>query len=1064
MVQLRIYSLGAFRVTQEHNIINAFDTDKTRALLVYLAVESERPHRRDYLAGLLWSDQPAKKALHNLRQALSSLRKALPGSPDNPPYLLIEGDTVQFNPDSDYWLDVNAFENESAGTLANYARQSQVGRLHIRRLRHALELYKGHFLDQFFLEDSILFEEWATLRREAISRRAIEGLSILVEYYERRAEYNLARQAAIRLVELAPWVETAHGHIMRLYAMDGQWNAVQAQYYNCRRYLKKELGVEPSPETQALFQQIRLASANNTPLSPGFPITPTNLPWPSAPFVGRETELDEIAKLLADMHCHLISLLGPGGIGKTRLAIEAAREQVGIFPDGVFFVPLSALSSEEGIITTIAEILGIAFPEREEAKERLFKYLSGKKLLLVLDSFEHLLLYVPLVVDILKIAPGIVILVTSRERLNLQEEILFPLDGLSYPTQITELVSSPQNYSAVVLFLKCAQRVKRNFSLSSGEQADVIRICQLLDGLPLGIELAAGTILRHTCQEIANELTHSFNILSTSTVNIPARHRSLQAAFEISWQLLTETERMAFSRLSVFHNGFTTEAVFQVTGVTPATLESLQDKSLLRRSTTTPDNRYDMHEAIRQFATEKLKSNPSEYKQTLVDHTNYFCTFMQTRSQLPDSEQLHQTTLVFAPEIENARAAWLYAIHNYFFQEAEGCIDSLYHYYHNLSRYQEGADLFEQAIQQWRGNPEQERRLGLVLSRQGALYQSLGNYVLTRALLEESLSIFQRMGILDEQVFCLTRLANVYFKQGKTQEAEQLARKIQVLSKDTDNIVGKSSALHLLGAIRSRAGKFEEAKILLEESLDAARTTGNPRLILTPLNQLGDIEGNLGDYEACETIFLECLALSRELNDQFSIGVHLNNLGTVYHVLEKYKEAKAYYQESLDICRKIGDQDGQAIALSNLGEIAIIFSEHEKAHTFFQEGLEIGRAIQSQWTIMANLTNLGETACILHKYQEALEYLTESAQLAIESHTLTMLMRILVNLGKLYSSQGDKRRAIDLLTLVIHQPACEPDIRNKSLRLLVELGVPEPGASCLSFDTVVADLLDSARH
>lgn len=264
MSQLRLSLLGPFEATLDGTPVAA-SADKARALLAYLAVEAGRPHRREFLAGLLWGDQPEQRALHSLRQALSALRKALADEGRPVPFLLTTADAVELNPASDHWLDVRAFREHVDAALRHYGPRSTTGRLDVRRLRQAAALYRGHFLDQFFLSGSAAFEEWATLQREALSRRALEAFSVLAEYHERRGEYALARAAAGRLVELAPWAEMARGQLMRLLALDGQWSAAQAQYHACRRYLREELGVEPAAETTALYAQIHAAGPAPSP-------------------------------------------------------------------------------------------------------------------------------------------------------------------------------------------------------------------------------------------------------------------------------------------------------------------------------------------------------------------------------------------------------------------------------------------------------------------------------------------------------------------------------------------------------------------------------------------------------------------------------------------------------------------------------------------------------------------------------------------------------------------------------------------------------------------------------
>jgi DNA-binding SARP family transcriptional activator len=414
-----------------------FETDKTRALLVYLAVESSRPsqwrrpHRREHLAGLLWSDIPEKRALQNLRQTILYLRKALREDRAAIPCLIATRDEVLLNPAVDYWLDVKAFNGALDEAYRHYRRRNGQGWLNIRPLQRGLAQFQDEFLEQFYLSGSSLFDEWASLQREEHNRRTIEALALLADYHQRRSEFALARQAAARIVELAPWEETAQAQMMRLLAMDKQWSAAQNQYIILRRYLREQLGVEPSQATTSLFDEIRITATHNTIIQSHFPLARHNLPNTPTPFVGREAVLDFLSERLSDPECRLLSLLGPGGIGKTRLALEAAHAQVGIAADGVFFVPLGSISSREHIPSAIADALGFVFTERGDPQTQILDYLRNKEILLVLDNFEHLLAAqgsTGLLSEILRQTSRIKLFVTTRERLYLQEECVCPLE------------------------------------------------------------------------------------------------------------------------------------------------------------------------------------------------------------------------------------------------------------------------------------------------------------------------------------------------------------------------------------------------------------------------------------------------------------------------------------------------------------------------------------------------------------------------------------------------------------------------------------------------------------
>jgi DNA-binding SARP family transcriptional activator len=396
MAHLSLVLLGALRLELDGTPVTAFESDKVRALLAFLAVEADRPHRRDALAGLLWPERPERAAHLSLNQALANLRRAIGDRTAVTPLLRITPETIQFDRASDHDLDVVAFSDLLAACDQHSHRHPETCTSCARRLHQAAALYRGSFLDQFFLSDSALFEEWALVKRERLHRRVLRALAQLADYYERRGEYDAAQHYLWSQLELDPWREESHRQLMRVLALGGQRSAALMQYATCRRILTEELGVEPETETAALYAQIQRGAA----LTNGRATLPTtNVPahTPLTPFIGRETELAQLADRLEDRGCRLLTLVGLGGIGKTRLALQAATDQRASFRDGVCFVALAQLRSAEFVVPAIAGALRFAFHGAVDPKTQLLAYLRAKDLLLVLDNFEHLLPAAPIV-------------------------------------------------------------------------------------------------------------------------------------------------------------------------------------------------------------------------------------------------------------------------------------------------------------------------------------------------------------------------------------------------------------------------------------------------------------------------------------------------------------------------------------------------------------------------------------------------------------------------------------------------------------------------------------------
>ncbi len=397
MAGLSIHLLGSFHVTLDGQPVTSFGYDKVRALLAYIAVEQEYPHRREALAGLLWPDQSDKSAHDSLRNALAKLRHAIGDQDAQPPYLIINHEEIQFNGSSDHSLDVDAFASLLEESEHHPHTSLEACPLCLGRLEQATVLYRGSFLADFYLPDSQPFEEWCTVKCEQLQRKALEAFHALVDAHINRSDLSQALRYVYRLLEMEPLYEKSHRQLMRLLALNGQHNVAIAHYKQLQQLLVNELGVEPEDESQALYHQI--LSETRGELSIG------NLPASVTPFIGRQAELAEIKSRLEDPGCRLLTILGPGGVGKTRLALEAAHEQRYNFPHGAYLVPLSSLNGLEALIPAISESLRLSPGSSKNLRQQLLDYLRQKSLLLVMDSFEQVLEGNEIAVELLREAP-----------------------------------------------------------------------------------------------------------------------------------------------------------------------------------------------------------------------------------------------------------------------------------------------------------------------------------------------------------------------------------------------------------------------------------------------------------------------------------------------------------------------------------------------------------------------------------------------------------------------------------------------------------------------------------
>jgi hypothetical protein len=394
--------------------------------------------------------------------------------------------------------------------------------------------------------DSAPFEEWLVVQREALHRQALDAFHDLAAYHEAQGAYEQAIVYGQRQLAMESWRESAHRQLMRTLALKGDRAVALAQYDTCCRALVQELGTEPEPETTALYERIRAGEE----LQAEEALPPHNLPVQLSPFVGREAELAEIQARLRDPACRLLTLVGPGGSGKTRLALQAAAGQLDSYAQGVFFVSLAPLSSVEGIVPTIAQAIGFSLYGEGDPQQQLLNYLQQKNVLLILDDYTHLLEGASIATEILKTAPAVQVLVTSRAGLHVQGEFRFAVEGMAYPEG--DWGKDAANYGAVKLFLQSTQTMRPGFALAGEHLADVVRICRLVEGIPLGILLAAAWIEILTPGEIAAEIEQSLDFLESNLRDAPERQRSMRVVFDYSWKLLSERERAVMQALSVF--------------------------------------------------------------------------------------------------------------------------------------------------------------------------------------------------------------------------------------------------------------------------------------------------------------------------------------------------------------------------------------------------------------------------------------------------------------------------------------------------------------------------------
>ena len=766
-----------------------------------------------------------------------------------------------------------------------------------------------------------------------------------------------------------------------------------------------------------------------------------NLPVQTTPFVGRQAELVEVGRLLEDPAVRLVTLVGLGGMGKTRLALEAGSAQVhrSGLEQGVYWVSLAPVNSPNEMVPAIAEVLGLRFREGSEPRQQLLSYLREKQMLLILDNLEHLVAGVDLLTDILGAAAGVRVLTTSRVRLGLPEEHAFSLGGLDlpdWPLHPAEMSVAPapdsshiqqaMQASAVKLFLQSARRVDPRFELAAGDLHSVVRICRLVEGMPLGILLAAAWIEMLSPAEIAAEMEHSLDFLATDGQQVPKRQRSMRAVFDYTWAALADRERAIFRTLAVFHGGFAREAVQQVSGASLRELLGLVNRSLLHR---TPTGRYEVHELVWQYAAEKLAAASAEEEVARDHHAAYYAAFMADRGPALRGMSQSQPLAQIAPEANNVRAAWDWALARGRLEDLERILDPLADFCRLCGWYREGETLFSRAAQQMAGASELRARLlfGKVQLQQGRFTNLLGNDVEADRLLTASLALFRELEATPEIAHALCLLGGAESLYGAPRREHCLEG--LALYREIGDRRGTAAALQGLAWCAWCDEEHAEAKLRFQDSLALFRQVGDPEGMTRCMHGLGHTCWILGEYGQGEQIHTEMLRLCQDTGNRGGTARALGDLGIDVYGLRQYAKAYELLAQSLALYRDMGDMAGVTDELGDLAEAANLLGDYAAAERYAREVV----AFVESWFAYRVL---GNAARGLGNYVDARAYLCRSLQVTGRPGRY---LWPLLGVAQLLACQGEKERALELLSLIMNHRMSWQVVKDQARLLAVEL-------------------------
>ncbi|MEZ4861147.1 MAG: BTAD domain-containing putative transcriptional regulator [Caldilineaceae bacterium] len=947
---MKLQLLGTPQATLHGQRLTGFITSKAEALFYYLAVTG-RVHTRAFLATILWPDMAENRARKNLRDVISNLRK-LVGD-----YLIISRHDLAFNQRQPYWLDVELF---STGLSAPNAS--------LNDLREAIGLYKGEFLESFQILNAAPFEVWVQQQRAEYHSLVINALQTLADRYSALQAYESALTATRRLLLLEPWNEEAHRKQMLFLAQSGQRTAALAQYQSCVQVLADELAVTPMSETTALYRQIsetvlvdktkpateaESATAYRTALLP----LPNNLPRQLTPMIGRTQEIATIRSKLLDPHYPLVTIVGEGGIGKTRLAqaiayslleSEATAQRHLYFADGVWFVSLLEAKAtdnlEDQLAFAISEALRLPLLGDSPFKAQLFERLRKMRLLLILDNFEHVVAGAGFLLELLQSVYGAKVLVTARRRLNLQAEHLYRLEGLATPTAAEGKVTAKEQllkYESFQLFIERATRVASGFTLTDENQADVAAICHAVGGLPLGIELAAALTEEHDVKTIAQQLQHNYAILATSLADLPSRHRTMQAVLDYSWQLLSPTESAVLAACAVFHGGFSGDAALAVADTTSGNLSALVEHSLLHR---TRSDRFELHELIRQYALAKLEQQVERAKQVHERHYAYYFQQIQQWTNAPNQAKLQRT---LRNELDNIRAAWRWASNHIAFETLAESGEALFRFYDALGLYREGYQLMEQSVAYVR------RRIATQADSGGQNHSQQEHATRTLAMLLLTTAAMQRW-----------------------------------------------------------LGQPDSALQLTLEGLQLAHASSAVALLARGYIVTGDIRLLYHDLPAALTAYETGLAYARQSNATYDEIRGVIGVGQIFQAQQDLAVASTYYQSALELAWHLQNDKLERLALTNLANFYKDANNWSQALQLAHSLVITSRTAREWVTTMHGAALMGECYSRLGQFQQAQRYLQQALQvaqeLAIPYHQANLYLLITNN----YLAQEDFAAAL----------------------------------------------------
>jgi predicted ATPase/DNA-binding SARP family transcriptional activator/Tfp pilus assembly protein PilF len=952
--------------------------ERRTQLLVYLALRRTPVSRAD-LASLLWPRQPAAQAFTNLRKTLFRMQST--------PWadaVKAVGGLLQVEASSDVLDFEQALRAEAPAAL--------------------LAVRDGELLRGFEDDDNELWSNWLLVERErlrvmwrqaALARLAADG---------ERAD---AMALSARLLEIDPLDEAALGAHMTWLARDGQAARARQAYRAFADRLAQELGVAPGSELRALNDALG-AVASPAPAA-------VAVHAPEEGFVGRSVELRQIRELLSNPECRLLTLVGPGGVGKTRLARQAMHALASVVANDAEFISLEDVPVVGEIAGRLAQDLGVRLDPRRDPLDSVIDFLQARRMLLVLDNLEHLAAGAPLLLRLVQGCPGLKLLVTSRVRLGLPLEWLMPVSGLPCP-EASDL-DHIEAFDAVRLFVQAARRVEPTL-LPTSEAAAIIDICRQVEGLPLALELAASWTRVLSCESIAAELRQGSELLRATDAAHPVRHASIAVVFEQTWRLLGPTERDALSRLAVFSGGFTPQAARAVADASLPVLATLADQSLLRKD----GARLFMHPLVQQLAAQRLGTESGA--STRQAHAMYYLRWLAELRHGVEAGDREAMQWVDT-ECDNCRSALQWSVTHDARDVAAKGVTTLLQFCDHRARLEEGLTILQETIA---SHPDGE----------------------TSAL----------------KAMLMGAAAHLEYRLDRYDEAESTA--VQALNNDevTHHPDTQLQCLKVLGSCSLRRGRLDDAERFFRQALARAPASMDPRNAAAMLDNLSLVEKGMGNYAEARRLSMQSLAQYRRLGDVAGEALCLNNLAVLLLEQDEDRAAGAYLREGLALCDGHGLVSTRGLILANLVEVEMKTGDPAAAQAHAERALELAQAAGQRSVISWLRLQCAQLALQRGDLARARGELADAATLALALQRPALQLTVVAGLAEVLLAQGDADGARMLLAFATEHPAVPARERQRWRERLAQLpGVqaqrPWPG---IELDELLDRMVLEARH